>query len=128
MSTDILLATLQLAVPMRIHELAHMTEHQRWGFRDAWRGQAVDAIACKGDVLQYGGRKGEAAEVFNHLARGLAALAYAPGGVLFAGLHWCAEHPGGRWASSIIELTCQAGDLTMPADQVTDAVVVGGVL
>jgi hypothetical protein len=36
-----------------------------------------------------------AGEVFNHLARGLAVLACQPGGVTFAGRHWCAwTHPG----------------------------------
>jgi hypothetical protein len=35
-----------------------------------------------------------AGEVFNHLARGVAILACQPGGVTFAGLHWCAyPHP-----------------------------------
>ncbi len=35
-----------------------------------------------------------AGEVFNHLARGLAVLAFQPGGVTFAGLHWCVyQHP-----------------------------------
>lgn len=33
-----------------------------------------------------------AGEVFNHLARGLAVLAFQPGGVTFAGMHWCADH------------------------------------
>jgi hypothetical protein len=41
----------------------------------------------------YGGK--HCAEAFNALARGLAALAYQPGGVKYAGLHWCVEeHPG----------------------------------
>lgn len=35
-----------------------------------------------------------AGEVFNHLARGLAVLACQPGGVTFAGQHWCVySHP-----------------------------------
>lgn len=33
-----------------------------------------------------------AGEVFNFLARGLACLACQPGGVTFAGRHWCAGH------------------------------------
>lgn len=36
-----------------------------------------------------------AGEVFNFLARGLAVLACQPGGVTYAGRHWCASpHPG----------------------------------
>jgi hypothetical protein len=30
-----------------------------------------------------------AGEVFNQLARGLAAAAYQPGGITYAGMHWC---------------------------------------
>jgi hypothetical protein len=33
-----------------------------------------------------------AGEVFNELAKGLACAASQPGGVTFAGLHWCAGH------------------------------------
>lgn len=34
------------------------------------------------------------ADTFNALARGLALLAHCPGGVSFAGPHWCTEsHP-----------------------------------
>lgn len=38
-----------------------------------------------------------AGEVFNWLARGLAVLACQPGGVTFAGMHWCAAHPREPW-------------------------------
>lgn len=31
-------------------------------------------------------------EVFNFLAKGLACAAFQPGGITFAGLHWCACH------------------------------------
>jgi hypothetical protein len=36
-------------------------------------------------------KRGELAKVFNAIARGLACLAYCPGGVVFAGNHWEAE-------------------------------------
>lgn len=36
-------------------------------------------------------RKGELGKSFNAVARGLAILAYCPGGVVFAGHHWQAE-------------------------------------
>lgn len=35
---------------------------------------------------------GGTADGFNHLARGLAALAWCPGGVTAFGNHWCADH------------------------------------
>ena len=46
-------------------------------------------LGAKGDVLLFGeGKKGEAAGVFNAMARGLAILAFCPGGVTFFGQHW----------------------------------------
>lgn len=33
-------------------------------------------------------RKGETADAFNHLAEGIACLAFAPGGVRLFGSHW----------------------------------------
>lgn len=90
---DALRMTLQLAVPMLIHELHQMPDPG--AVMDRWRRGAAAAVAERGDVLQYGGKKmGSAAEVFNHLARGLAVLAHAPGGVDFAGLHFEAHLQG----------------------------------
>ena len=86
----LLLATLDASVPL------HIMKIRNWPFwvRKDYAQGALDAIASAGDTLMYGGKRGEAAEVFNHLARGLAVLACAPGGVTFAGIHWCAfPHP-----------------------------------
>lgn len=84
---------LEAAVPLWMLQLAQEPdETNRWAIRRRWARDAVEPIASRGDALQYGGKRGEAAEVFNHLARALAALAFAPGGVTFAGLHWCADH------------------------------------
>lgn len=44
----------------------------------------------KGDVLLYGGKG--CGEAFTALARGLACLAFAPGGVNAFGVHFCANH------------------------------------
>lgn len=84
---------LELAVPLHIHEIRH------WSTQN-WIHQAqhcADEVASKGDILQFRSKtKGETAKAFNSLAQGLAILAYQPGGVTFAGLHWCADlHPGG---------------------------------
>lgn len=87
--------TLQAAVPLLIAELLELPGAARRGRALAWVAESVDEVASKGDVLQYGGAKGEAAKVFAHTARGLAALALAPRGVVFAGLHWCVDHPMG---------------------------------
>jgi hypothetical protein len=44
-------------------------------------------IGSYGDNLLYGGR--HAGETFTALARSLAHMAHADGGVTFAGIHWC---------------------------------------
>ena len=85
---DVLIETLNFAVPLHIDELRHATVEQRQQIALA----ASQVIAHQGDVLMFGGKKGAAANAFNHLARGLAAAAYQPGGVDFAGLHWCTDH------------------------------------
>ena len=46
-----------------------------------------------GDNLLYGGRR--AGETFTALAYSLAHLAQAPGGITFAGIHWCADGHSG---------------------------------
>lgn len=93
----VLIETLRFAVPL------YMDEMRDWSFerRAEAAHVATDAVAYRGDVLMYGGgRKGQVAEVFNHLARGLAAAAYQPGGVDFAGQHWCTDHDPCEHASA----------------------------
>lgn len=84
----VLVETLRVAVPLHINALRNWTPRQRQGFAR----EAAQVVAHQGDVLMFGGKKGAAANVFNHLARGLAAAAYLPGGVTFAGQHWCTNH------------------------------------
>lgn len=123
----ILVETLRLAVPLRIAELLRMTEVQRVDTIRFWAAEACEVVASNGDNLMFrtkpwrlkgsqlakGSRRKPGDEVstadtFNHLAAGLAALAMCPGGVLFAGVHWCAEHPLGKEAANIADLTCSA--------------------
>lgn len=85
----LLLLTLEMAVPLTIAEVADWTFEQR----QAAAREASAMVAHHGDHLLYGGR--HTAETFNALARGLAVGAYQPGGVTFAGAHWCVHpHPG----------------------------------
>lgn len=87
-SNTTLVLMLQLAVPLWIKEVQSLTPDARFALLEG----AADAIASRGDVLQFGGgKKGEAAELFNILARALAVMAYVPGGVRFAGNHWEAK-------------------------------------
>jgi hypothetical protein len=39
-------------------------------------------------VLLYGGKRGEAAHLFNRLAQTVAVLAFVPGGIEFCGTRW----------------------------------------
>jgi hypothetical protein len=46
-------------------------------------------LAEKGDVLLFGSKqKGQAADLFNRLARAIAVLSFCPGGVHLFGRHW----------------------------------------
>lgn len=96
----VLLPALEMAVPLWI---ARLRDHEEGAVRDSiiarWRTEASQPILERGDVMLYGGgKRGEAARAFNALARGLAAMATFPGGVGFAGLHWCvgSRHNGIR--------------------------------
>jgi hypothetical protein len=89
---SILIETLAMAVPLWIDRLAGELAGRRSEQMISWASDAADAVASHGDVLLYGGKRGEAAVVFNAMARGLAALAFCPGGVTFLGIRWCARH------------------------------------
>lgn len=84
-----LVATLALAVPLWMWELRDRTDQQRVAIAK----RCGQMVAERGDVLMFGSKKpGKAAEVFNALAEGIAAAAYQPGGITFAGRHWCTDH------------------------------------
>lgn len=85
-----LLPTLDAAVPLKILDLAHCSAHDL----TVLAMQAVEQIAAHGDALMYRSQPGATAEAMKHLIRGLAVLAYCPGGVTFAGRHWCATDQG----------------------------------
>lgn len=86
---ELLVATLQAAVPMWIDQ------YQNWDTysRQCRATHCADEVAAHGDILVFKqktaeGRKGTV-NAFNRLAEGIAILAYNPGGVTFAGHHWC---------------------------------------
>ena len=94
MNGNPLVPALQTAVPLLIAEL-HALPPTGPRFRriEEWRQAAIDPIAHQADVLLYGGgRRGDTARVFVHVARGLASLSFSPGGVCVFGLLWCATH------------------------------------
>lgn len=153
MADLVLVETLALAVPLRIHELLQLEPHRRGKVAGRWARQAADKVGSQGDKLQFRTRTRRrhqqaciedgtqltcdcldgTATVFNHMARGLAALALVPGGAAFGGIHWCAEHPGGTRTETPWELGCghATGFGSTPADrmwrqQVVETVTVAG--
>lgn len=83
----ILLLSLEFAVPLAINDLARWP----WSFVEQTATSAGQQVAEHADDLQFGGK--HCASTFAALARGLAACSFAPGGVHFCGVHWCARHP-----------------------------------
>lgn len=84
MSEHLLLAALEASVPLKIADLAHWPVEARIRHTDG----CADIIAAQGDALQYGGKG--CREAFGAVVRALAVGAYQPGGITFAGRHWCA--------------------------------------
>lgn len=93
---DLLMITLEAAVPLRMFELRRATEAERLRLAREAAGQ----IAEHGDVILFRSpRRGYTARAVSWLITGLACAAFQPGGVRFSSLAWCAAHPGHRWAS-----------------------------
>lgn len=91
----LLAPALQIAVPVEIRKLRRCPDKERQQLAS----ECGQVITEHGDDLLYASKKkGDTARAFNALAKGLAALAYQPGGVTFAGLHWCvgSGHSGTR--------------------------------
>lgn len=75
---------LELAVPMWMDRMRPLGTAER----ELMRTSALDVVAHRADTFMYPGKKGQAAEGFNAIAKGLALLAFCPGGVTFLGLHF----------------------------------------
>lgn len=118
--------SLLLAVPLRMASQARWSDEER--AEAAHR--AAQIVAEHGDILMYGGsRKGEAAKAFAALAEGLAAAAYQPGGVRFAGMHWCVDHDACLAAEAEAAAFPELQERSAPAGRpVEDVPLSGGVL
>lgn len=120
-----LIETLAFAVPLWIWQLRDRTPEQR----AAIGRRCAQEVASHGDTLMFGGKRDEPAKVFNALAEGLAAAAYQPGGVDFAGKHWCVDHEACQVAeaeaAALPEFRVPDAE---PARPVENVAVVGGVL
>ena len=78
------LGLLAVAVPLEIAQLRSYTE----GERLAIARECGAYIAEHGDDLMFRSKRGQSAKAFGRMARGLAAAAFQPGGVTFAGMHF----------------------------------------
>lgn len=78
--------SLSVAVPLEIALIGQMGQEQREWLADQVRPQ----LQSGADDMLYGGRG--CAEAFAAYAKALALESFQPGGVTFAGLHWCQDH------------------------------------
>jgi len=83
---------LSFAVPLAIYELRKRSGPVADDYEFA--AAFAQTLGEKGDVLLYGGRPGEAAELMGQLTRALAVLAFQPGGVTAFGIHFQANPRG----------------------------------
>jgi len=87
---SILPLSLAAAVPLWIEEFVR----KGYTFDDVARvaAESGQVVAEKGDLILFKGKKkGETAAAFNALAKGIAALAFVPGGVRTFGMHFEAD-------------------------------------
>lgn len=95
---DVLVTTLQVAVPLWIQEVAGLTGDERL----ATARECSQMIAEHGDdIIFLSPGKGKTAEAFDALAKGLACAAHQAGGVLFMGAHFCTDHSACKAADTV---------------------------
>lgn len=86
----LLRAALGAAVPLYMADMRDWT----WEQLEVCAHEAALVVASHGDDILYrGARQGDTASAFNALARGLAVLAFMPGGVTFLGEHYEGKQP-----------------------------------
>lgn len=90
---ELLKLMLPAAVPLWIHQLKDLP----WSEITKLAAESSQFIATHGDTLMYK-TKGTTGQAFNHLAKGIAALSFVPGGVKIFGLHFEARHEGAEAA------------------------------
>jgi hypothetical protein len=90
---ELLLASLEVAVPLRAAELSLTPLSKLLADGPA----LARTIAGSGDVLEFrGAREGATGEVFNAFARAVAILSFLPGGVTVCGVKMQNMHPDDR--------------------------------
>ena len=86
--SEVLPITLATAVPLHIERFRRSATG--WPSDDDFREMESfgEVLGEKGDVLLFGGKKGEAADLFNRLARAIAIMSFCPGGVRVFNQHY----------------------------------------
>lgn len=124
MDSGALLKTmLPMAVMLNIREF----QNRPWSELQQIATYASQYVAEKGDnILFKSAKKGDTAKAFNELAKGVAVLAFAPGGVTLFGQHFEATHPEsltsgtGRWlyhSTFAVDLPNIASDGLVPEEK-----------
>lgn len=86
----LLTSMVNVAVPLWIDALRSLS----WPQRRVLAHECAQIVAEKGDIILYKSKKkGETATAFNALAKGIALLAFAPGGVKCFGSHFIVRKP-----------------------------------
>lgn len=83
---------LQVAVPLWIHSF-YQTPWSELQTQIQDLPSFSQVLTEKGDRLLYGGKTGEAAVLFNQLAKSIALMSFLPGGISTFGQHWESKHP-----------------------------------
>lgn len=109
--SELLKTSLSAAVPLWILQF----QDRPWQEVMAIAKESSQEIAEHGDIIMFKGpKRGQTAQAFNALAKGIAALAFVPGGVKFLGMHFEAKHRGEAVAVAggrPVNLTFEAGTL-----------------
>jgi len=83
---------LSAAVPLWIEQLRERPDLAE--YLDTRAPEIAQIIASKADVMMFGSKKkGEAADVFNATAEGIALMSFIPGGVTIFDMHFEVPHP-----------------------------------
>ena len=85
--SDLLKSSLETAVPLWIEKLKEKGGPTSEDFSGL--SSISDILGSRGDILLFGnGKKGEAAEQFNMVAKSIAILSFVPGGITLFETHW----------------------------------------
>lgn len=88
-SRSLLAISLSAAVPLWIVDLDRAGGPSEADMKRC--GEFAQELGERGDTLLFGGKPGEAANLFNKLARSIAVLAFCPGGITTFGQHYEAK-------------------------------------